>query len=185
MKRTNTDSEHLATQERFTALVEPVHGRLLKFARAMTRDRESARDLASEAILIAWRSFDEIRDEKAMLSYLFTTATRLAIKERERGKRHTTIDGSGAEEHHGGVAPDVAAEVALLQQALAKLPEAMRECVMLFEVAGFSIEEIATMHRVSVSAVKMRLVRGRARLKDLLGLTDEEPMLAEKEKGAV
>jgi RNA polymerase sigma-70 factor (ECF subfamily) len=40
-----------------------------------------------------------------------------------------------------------------------------REAVVLFEVDGYSIEEIAAMQRVSVSAVKSRLVRGRERLR--------------------
>jgi hypothetical protein len=37
--------------------------------------------------------------------------------------------------------------------------------VVLFELEGFSIEEIAALQQVSASAVKSRLARGRARLR--------------------
>ena len=36
---------------------------------------------------------------------------------------------------------------------------------MLFEIDGYSIEEVASMQRVSISAVKLRVARGRERLR--------------------
>jgi RNA polymerase sigma factor (sigma-70 family) len=49
--------------------------------------------------------------------------------------------------------------------ALADLPAVMREALVLFEVDGFTVEEIASMQQVSRSAVKSRLARGRDRLR--------------------
>jgi RNA polymerase sigma-70 factor (ECF subfamily) len=49
--------------------------------------------------------------------------------------------------------------------ALGKLPAVQREAVVLFELEGFSIEEIAAIQRVTASAVKSRLSRGRDRLR--------------------
>ena len=48
---------------------------------------------------------------------------------------------------------------------LAGLPAVQREAVVLFEIEGFSVEEIAAMQEVTVSAVKSRLARGRDRLR--------------------
>src|SRR5262249_37776735 len=50
-------------------------------------------------------------------------------------------------------------------RALAGLSPEQRETVGLFEIDGYSVEEIAAFQRVSQSAVKSRLVRGRARLR--------------------
>ena len=66
--------------------------------------------------------------------------------------------------------------------ALATLEPAQREAIVLFELHGHSIEEIAEIQRASVSAVKSRLVRGRDRLRTFyeelgrpsLSLTTEE-----------
>ena len=45
------------------------------------------------------------------------------------------------------------------------MPPEQREAIVLFELDGFSIEEIAAMQQVSLSAIKSRLVRGRERLR--------------------
>src|SRR5207247_7978577 len=49
--------------------------------------------------------------------------------------------------------------------ALGTLAAAQREAVVLFEIDGYSIEEIAAMQRASISAVKSRLTRGREKLR--------------------
>lgn len=50
-------------------------------------------------------------------------------------------------------------------RALSTLPAVQREAVVLRELEGFSIEEVAELQEVSVSAVKSRLSRGRQRLR--------------------
>jgi RNA polymerase sigma-70 factor (ECF subfamily) len=49
--------------------------------------------------------------------------------------------------------------------ALATLEPAQREAIVLFELHGYSIDEIAEIQRASVPAVKSRLTRGRDRLR--------------------
>ena len=49
--------------------------------------------------------------------------------------------------------------------ALATLEPVQREAIVLFELHGYSIEEIAEIQRASVASVKSRLVRGRERLR--------------------
>ena len=49
------------------------------------------------------------------------------------------------------------------------LPERLRLPVVLHYLEGFSVEETARCLRISVSAVKMRLTRGRQAIKALLG----------------
>ncbi|MBQ2901379.1 MAG: RNA polymerase sigma factor [Agathobacter sp.] len=55
-----------------------------------------------------------------------------------------------------------------LQDALQKLPEKNRGVVMLHYLEGYSVDEIAKILQISSSAVKMRLKRGRAFLKEEL-----------------
>jgi RNA polymerase sigma-70 factor (ECF subfamily) len=52
--------------------------------------------------------------------------------------------------------------------ALAQLPIAQKECIILFEISGFKIKEIAEIQSVSEDAVKQRLKRGRERLQEIL-----------------
>src|SRR5438105_9532823 len=50
-------------------------------------------------------------------------------------------------------------------RALAGLDPEQREAVVLHEIEGFSVEEIAEMQGVTSSAVKSRLARGREKLR--------------------
>lgn len=59
-------------------------------------------------------------------------------------------------------------ESKLLFEAIHKLPENNRTAILLHYFEGYSLEECAAILRTSVSAVKMRLMRGRTALKPLL-----------------
>lgn len=53
----------------------------------------------------------------------------------------------------------------LLNKALGVLTAKERAAILLFEIAGFSIEEIVTIQKERISAVKSRLSRARKKLK--------------------
>jgi RNA polymerase sigma-70 factor, ECF subfamily len=82
-------------------------------------------------------------------------------------------------------APDRALELEGAERvahALATLAPTHREAIVLFELEGWNIEEIAEMQRTSTSAVKSRLSRARARLRRHYqrGERGLEPVLEEK-----
>lgn len=86
---------------------------------------------------------------------------------------HDTLRKKGYRMH---ASLDEVAEVAVadetdtshLQDALQKLPEKYRGVVILHYLEGYSVEEIANVLKLSGSAVKMRLKRGREFLKEEL-----------------
>ena len=53
------------------------------------------------------------------------------------------------------------------RSALASLPHEQREAIVLHDIEGWRIEEIAELDGTSVSAIKSRLSRGRDRLRDV------------------
>lgn len=157
-------------QEHFLELIEPIRPGLARYCRAISRDREEARDLVSETILIAIEHFDQIaKDEKSFSGYLFTTATRLHKRWRWRMKRKVAYDSNSAEQIHDTTpAPDSGADIELLYEALRKLPEAQREAIVMFEISGLSLEEIRHIQGGSLSGVKSRIARGRDKLSKML-----------------
>jgi RNA polymerase sigma-70 factor (ECF subfamily) len=162
------------THERFLALLEPVRTGFGQFCRALTREREAARDLAQEAIRITYEHFAELRDEAKFKSYLFTSASRLAKRSRWRERNRVEFDPAKAGSiHSNGASPEMGAEVDLLYTALAKLPDETKEAIVLFEIVGFSLEEIRELQGGSLSGVKSRLARGREKLAELLGVKNE------------
>ena len=64
---------------------------------------------------------------------------------------------------------EVAMDVQLLYEALDNLPVKQRDAVILFEITGFSLEEIRAMQGGTLSGVKARVARGRRKLAKLLG----------------
>lgn len=166
-------------QRRFMALLTPHYRYLERYALAMERDREASLDLVGETLLRAWERFDDLRDPRAFLSWLLTIARRLA---RDRRRRRFFI-----KEHLGHAAlllaetshiPELSADVTALHAAMARLPVAQREAIVLFELNGLSLQEVAEVQECSVGAVKVRLHRGRAKLGALLGVTVETPRSA-------
>jgi RNA polymerase sigma-70 factor (ECF subfamily) len=158
-------------QQRFLMLLEPARPGLARYCRAITTDREMARDLASETILIAYEHFASMTgNEKSFSSYLFTTATRLHKRWRWRGKRKVAYDATRAAEIiDPNPAPDSGADIELLYAALRRLPTVQREAVVMFEISGLTLEEIRHIQGGSLSEVKSRITRGREKLAKLLG----------------
>jgi RNA polymerase sigma-70 factor (ECF subfamily) len=160
-------------QQRFMALFEPLQPRLQRFVLVMTRNEELTKDIIGETILIAFERLDSVRHEKAFLSFLFTIATRVYRRWRR------THDGAtaNAEEELArlldtGTPPDIAADVAAMYEALDLLPEKQREAVVLFEVLGFSTNEIREIQGGTVVGVRVRIARGRKKLAQILGVAD-------------
>lgn len=165
-------------------MLDPVHDRLARFAHALTRNRDEARDLVCETLLAAYEHYEELNTPSAFASWLFTIARRIYRHQYRRGKLFGEYNERHAESiHDNGTAPDVAADVRLLHEALARLPESQREAVIMFEISGLTLEEIQQVQGGSLSGVKSRVARGRQKLAELLGV--EESRVAHAKKNGV
>ena len=164
------------------ALLEPCLAKLSRYCHAMTKDVEHGRDLLSDAILLAYENFEKLRAPEAFTSYIFTTARRLYYR-RARRQKFWGIFGSEAEAiaDERGPTPEMRLDLEALDYALAALPEKQREAVVLFEISGLSLAEIRDVQGGSLSGVKSRIVRGREKLAELLG-ESEQPGTAVRQR---
>jgi RNA polymerase sigma-70 factor (ECF subfamily) len=69
-----------------------------------------------------------------------------------------------------------------MARALATLAPEAREAIVLFELEGFSLEELADLQGDSIPAVKSRLSRARERLRRHYQKLDREPLAIVKER---
>lgn len=149
-------------------LYEPVHARLSRFVQTIVWNREEVKDVIGETVLIAFEKFDSITDPDKFLYFLFGVATNVVRKKNRRKK----FWGIFSAEHSEQVADEQLADERLLQkelyEALKKLNDKQREAIVLFEISGFSIKEIALLQHLSESGVKSNLKRGREKLSQLL-----------------
>lgn len=154
-------------QEQFLELYEPIHDRFERFCRARVYGDMDYRDLMNETLLVAFGKFESIRSSKSFLSFLFGISVRVIANNHRKNKTERLNENAlNYMDQNANTQLDV--DVHFLHQALAQLNEEQRECLILFEISGFSIKEIMEIQAASESAVKQRLKRGRENLLELL-----------------
>jgi len=170
----NTDK-----QKQFMQFYEQTHMRLTRYVQSVIWNREDARDIISETILRAYETFDRIHKPESFVYYLFKIASRLIINKERKKKWWGFYDESTAlNRSDDNYSTSERAEVKDLYNALNQLPVKQREAVVLFEISGFSLNEIQEMQGGTLSGVKSRVKRGRETLKKIL--TEEELLVTLK-----
>ena len=160
----------------FDELVRRTHVETYTLAFRLTADEEDARDVVQEAYLRAWKGIPSFRGDAQFTTWMYRITANTAYTAVKRRRRHRAepLDSVLEEpvELHPDVQPEDAAESsALLDRlsvALDELAPKLRVLVVLKDVYGLSHEEIAEELGISVAAAKVRLHRGRKRLRDLL-----------------
>lgn len=156
-------------QEQFLELYEPIHDRFERFCRARVYGDMDYRDLMNETLLVAFSGFDRLRSKKAFLSFLFGISVRIIGNHQQKRRTERFSEDEvikNIRDLNANAQKD--ADIHFLHEALAKLSEDQRECLILFEITGFSIKEIMEIQGSSESAIKQRLKRGRVKLQEIL-----------------
>lgn len=151
------------------ALYNPVHARFERFCRARVYGGMDYKDLMHDTILVAYEKIDTLKNDGAFLHFLFGIAIRIlanANRKQKAGyfKENKVVLLIEDESNRADKNDDLNA----LYEGLSKLSDDQREAIILFEISGFAIAEIAELQGASVAAVKQRLVRGRNELLKVL-----------------
>jgi len=164
-------------KEEFLQLLEPLYPRLSRYALAITKNSEEAKDLTADTVLIALEKFEQMKSHEHFAGFLFLIASRLHKRRRYRERFRMNYNSVAAEAREDSAQhPDQAAEIAIVLHALEKLPEKMKQAIMLADVADLSLEEIRTIQGGTLSGVKSRLKRGREMLQKHLGIRKDFTM---------
>ena len=128
-------------------------------ARWLTRDQHDAEDVLQEALLRAFTFFEGFRgaDARAWVLKIVRNTCFTWIKA-NRPSELVVMDTVNER-----LVPKTAAEE--LQHALAGLPQALREVLVLREMEGLSYKEIAAIIEAPIGTVMSRIARGRADLR--------------------
>lgn len=155
-------------QEHFMGLYQPVHDRFERFCRARCFGEIDHKDLMNDTILIAFEKFETLQKEQSFLPFLIGISMRilgnhLQKKKTEKYQQHfeNTIQDPQS-------SPSEKADIFYLHLALSHLSTEKREALLLFEIIGMRISEIARLQNVSEAAIRQRLKRSRAQLTEIL-----------------
>lgn len=149
----------------FAALVTPRRARLWSVCLRVVGDRHDAEDALQDALTAAWQHLGSFRGDARLDTWLYRIASNAALavarKRRERAvdPDELTEGGESRRDH-----ADQVADTDRVRRALADLPEAFREAIVLRELADMTYEDIAAHQGVGVQTVKSRLNRARTQL---------------------
>jgi RNA polymerase sigma-70 factor (ECF subfamily) len=161
------------------ALLARHEGAIWRFGLKMCRHPEDAKDVLQETMLAAARTARDFRGASRVSTWLFAIARSFCVKKRRRSKfapeEAVSLDelsGPAAEVAATAPAPDEVASSkelgAALDRALDSLEPPQREVLILRDVEGLGAAEVAEVLGLSVDAVKSRLHRARAALRERL-----------------
>lgn len=161
-------------RRRFEAQALPHLDAAYNLARWLARPPLDAEDIVQDAMLRAFRAFDDFRggDVKPWLLAIVRNCCRNAGSDTRR-RAHTPLpDDDGGAIASGDDDPEVqaarASESRKLNAAIALLPDEFREVLILREMEEMSYREIAESTGAPIGTVMSRLARARAMLKEKL-----------------
>ena len=161
-----------AAHARFLALVHDIRPELHRYCARMTGSVMDGEDVVQETLARAYYELSQLRELPALRSWLFRIAHRRAIDHLRRRERARELPLEDDLEIASGEA-DAAEELSrgeAVRAAISRfiaLPPAQRAAVILKDVLGSSLDEIAATLDTTVPAVKAALHRGRDRLRRL------------------
>jgi RNA polymerase sigma-70 factor (ECF subfamily) len=162
------------------ALVRRFQRRVYAVAWQYLRDGDEARDMAQEVFIRVYQQLGKFQVEKSFLPWLLSVARNACIDRLRKRRARPPAQDVPAEGDvavaSGGPSPEdeVAAEwrKRLLYRALARMSDSDREIIMLKDIQGLKLDEIARMLSLPIGTVKSRSNRARVALASRLRMLD-------------
>ena len=172
-------------RHRFLALVADIRPDLHRYCARMTGSVADGEDVVQEALARAYYALSELEELPALRPWLFQIAHNRALDHLRRYERRmrepleaiADISASPEADPEDAFAREQATAAAISR--FVELAPAQRSAVVLKDVLGHSVDEIAELLALSESAVKAALHRGRERLRALAtaSIPDQEPRI--------
>jgi RNA polymerase sigma-70 factor (ECF subfamily) len=153
----------------FEELVRRLQRRVYGFAYHHLRDPEEAHDLAQEIFVKLFRNLGRYDPERPFEPWFWKLCANTTINYR---RKRVPLPAEPAEEAVDPESTRAAHDPALVE-ALAQLDPSYRLPILLHYYADLSLEQVSLSLNLSVAAIKSRLHRARAQLRNSLAEADE------------
>lgn len=166
------DGDEAARREVFDAHVD----RVFQLAFRMTGDTALAEDITQDVFARVFDRLHQFRGDAPFSAWLHRVAATTILNALRSARRTRGREASLAEARHtavrpGGIEPDLRDRI---RAALASLPKALRMIVIMFDIEGYSHDEIAAELGITSGASRVRLSRARDTLRSSLAMDAEE-----------
>jgi RNA polymerase sigma-70 factor (ECF subfamily) len=147
-------------------------GRVHALALRLTGDPQRAEELVQSAFVRAWRKLASYRGESAFATWMhrltvnvFFVDARSAGRQALRELPDEALEDRPGPRRHEALDLDDRID---LERAVAQLPDGARTAFVLYDVYGYSHDEIAAMSGVAAGTIRAQLHRARKRLMEAL-----------------
>ncbi|ARQ89128.1 RNA polymerase sigma factor [Stenotrophomonas maltophilia] len=161
-------------QHAYGRIVLACQNTVTAIALAITRDRQASEDIAQEAFVKGWQQLHQLRSSTSFLPWL-RQITRNLARDWLRAQRGRPLTGEAAEVAMGMAAdpaPGAADRLQRVEEEIAAediisaLPADSREVLLLYYREGQRSQQVADLLGLSDAAVRKRLSRARALVRD-------------------
>lgn len=165
----------------FENIVEKYQGKIFRHLRKMVNDPSLAEDLLQDTFLNAYRGLNSFSGASSFSTWLFRIATNSALmylrKERPETVEYDdkvltdSVDVLTSSPAFVSTPLEILLSLegkAKIEEAIDQLPLIYRSVVILRDVEGFSLEEVANILGASIPAIKSRLHRARNIVRETL-----------------
>jgi RNA polymerase sigma-70 factor, ECF subfamily len=171
-------TRHIAGDpDAFTEIVRRHRDRLWAVALRTTGDPEEAADAVQDALISAMRHASSFRGDAKLSTWLHRIVVNACLDRMRRRATHPT-SALPDDDHAPSAAGDDFADrdtAADVQAALATLSPDQRAAIVLVDIEGYPVDEVAAMLEVPTGTVKSRCARGRVKLVPLLAHLRGQP----------
>lgn len=164
-------------QQAFATLVARYQGYVFTIVMRHVNNRELAEELAQDVFVKAYKALASFKGTSKFSTWLYTITHNTCLSHLRKKEDETVFPGDDkmniwAEERgdsrHPGMQLEQKAQQQLVNEAVQQLPVGDGELITLFYKAEQSIEEISIITGLTTSNVKVKLLRARQKLKDIL-----------------
>jgi len=174
--------------DEFEALLKPHVGHLYRVAYRLTNQAEAAEDLVQDVMLHFYPKLNELKQIENLKPWLARSLYNRFIDNLRKAKRNPVTDAmedtvlETITDHN--LQPEHETEQDLmhqrLEQALQQLNDDQRHVVMLHDMEGYTLTELAEIMAVPVGTLKSRLHRARNSIKASLSMEPSDTLMRVK-----
>lgn len=170
-------------KQAFNLLVARYQYKIQNLVARLIRDPAEQEDVAQEAFIKAYRAIGNFRGDSTFYTWLYRIAINTAKNHlvgagRKPPARDVDVDDSTMLGQVEGLVEMNSPEAILqndelvntIRQAIADLPDELREAIMLREFDGLSYEDIADVMGCPIGTVRSRIFRARDAIEQAMGL---------------
>lgn len=156
-------------EKAFDIFVHKYYEKILNYCVYHCMDKSYAEDLTQETFVRFFAKLSDYRYMGKTINYLYTIAGNLCRDHFKKAKE-SKLEESVIEKQNdfSKLETDVILDRIVMQNALTKLPEELREVVVLYYFQGLKLAEISDVLHVGLPLVKYRMKQAKIRLEHLL-----------------